>query len=217
MMRSVDGLLRGEGRFAVGRPDVPWVPLLALLAICGWVQGATMGSFGASPLQALYSALKVPLLLAVASIVCLPSFYVLNTVLGLRDDFRDAMRGVVAAQATVAVALAALAPLIAFAYVSGIAYDTALIANGLAFAIAAACGQTTLQRHYRVLIARNPNHRYCRASWLGLYVFVAIQAAWVLRPFVGSPHLPTRFFREEAWSNAYVVVIRLVWQSLFGG
>jgi hypothetical protein len=32
--------------------------------------------------------------------------------------------------------------------------------------------------------------------------------AWVLRPFVGNPAQPTRFFREHAWSNAYVVVIK---------
>ena len=57
-------------------------------------------------------------------------------------------------------------------------------------------------------------HRVGQVSWVVLYVFVAIQLAWVLRPFVGSPNIPTRFFREEAWSNAYVVVADLVWRML---
>ena len=56
-----------------------------------------------------------------------------------------------------------------------------------------------------------------RFAWAALYVFVAIQLAWVLRPFVGSPTLPTRFFREEAWDNAYVVVAKKVWDFLTGG
>ena len=69
----------------------------------------------------------------------------------------------------------------------------------------------TWARHYRPLVARNPRHRVGRAAWLFLYVFVAIQSAWVLRPFVGAPGLPTRFFREGAWSNAYVMLVRSVW------
>lgn len=33
---------------------------------------------------------------------------------------------------------------------------------------------------------------------------------WILRPFVGSPDIPVSFFRAEAFSNAYVVVARLI-------
>ncbi|MHC4470828.1 MAG: hypothetical protein ACYS99_07670 [Planctomycetota bacterium] len=69
----------------------------------------------------------------------------------------------------------------------------------------------TLTRHYRALIVKDPRHRFGRLSWVVLYVFVAIQLAWVLRPFVGNPSLPTRFFREEAWDNAYVVVVNKIW------
>jgi hypothetical protein len=39
-------------------------------------------------------------------------------------------------------------------------------------------------------------------------VFVAVQPAWVLRPCVACPGLPVRFFREQAWSHACVVVVR---------
>ena len=41
-------------------------------------------------------------------------------------------------------------------------------------------------------------------------MFITIQAAWVLRPFVGAPGLPVRFFREEAWDNAYVRIFRTI-------
>jgi hypothetical protein len=53
-------------------------------------------------------------------------------------------------------------------------------------------------------------------TWLGLYVFVGIQMAWVLRPFVGAPGQPVQFFRPESWVNAYEVVLRLVWQAIPG-
>lgn len=166
-----------------------------------------MGAFGLRPLQSIYSATKVPLLLFLAPLVCLPNFYVVNALLGLRDDFPAACRGVFAGQATVAITLAALSPITLMVYGSTADYNSAVQANGAAFFVAAMAGQATLRRHYRALIASNPRHKIGRTAWLVLYVFVAIQLAWVLRPFVGSPNVKTRFFRENAWSNAYMVVI----------
>lgn len=203
---SVDALLRGRGAFGAGRGHVPWAELTAILVLCGWIHGAAMGSSDVRVWQAVFSAVKVPVLLTGACLVVLPNFVVVNTLLGLRDDLGAALRGVLAAQATVAVALCALAPVLVFVYVSGAEYDAAIVLNGAVFAVATACGQATLARHYRPLVARNPRHRIGKAVWLVLYVFVAIQLAWVLRPFIGSPGRPTRFFREDAWSNAYVVV-----------
>jgi hypothetical protein len=203
---ALDDLLRARRRHAVGGERVPWGELSAILAGGGLLYGGVMGSFGESFLQAVYSGLKVPLLLAVASLLCLPSFFVVNTLLGLREDFAAACRGLLAAQATLSVALAALAPWTGLAYLSSADYRFAVLFNGAVFALATLGGQVTLARHYRPLIAANPRHRVGRAAWLVLYVFVSIQMAWVLRPFVGAPGLPTRFFREHAWSNAYVVV-----------
>ena len=214
--RDVDALLRARGRFGPASEEVPWGPLVAILVAAAAFYGATMGSFGVRGTQALYSALKVPILLSLATVVCLPNFFVVNTLLGLRSDFGAAFRGVVAAQTTVSVVLAALAPVTAFGYVSGADYDQALLLNGAAFAVAAVGGQALLQRHYRALIARNPRHRAGRAAWLILYCFVAIQLAWVLRPFVGSPGRAPSFFREDAWSNAYVVLWEVVSRALGG-
>ena len=42
--------------------------------------------------------------------------------------------------------------------------------------------------------------------WLILFAFVGIQMGWVLRPFVGTPNKPVQFFRQGAWSNAYIEV-----------
>jgi DNA-binding NarL/FixJ family response regulator len=72
-------------------------------------------------------------------------------------------------------------------------HGLAVSINGMAFLVAALAGQVTLSRGYRRLIAANPRHRTGRAAWLGIYVFVAVQAAWVLRPFVGDPALPPAF------------------------
>ncbi len=209
-MSHIDTLLRASGRYRPGSEGVPWRPLIALIIAAGFAYGAVMGSFGGRPLQAFYSGLKIPILLAVSTAICLPSFFVLNTAMGLRDDFGAAYRGILAAQGTVAIALASLAPLTYIGYLSSADYDFARVVNGAMFALASLAGQITLTRHYRALIARNPRHRFGLLLWLSLYWFVTIQLAWMLRPFIGAPGLPTRFLREETWGNAYVVVFELV-------
>lgn len=216
MLTLVNSFLRCEGRFSVRHAAVPWRPLALLLLTGGFLYGAVMGMYHARALQALYSGMKVPLLLVVSSVICLPSFFVLNTILGLRDDFAVALRGIVAAQATLAVTLTALAPLTLFFYATSHDYDFAIVMNGVLFLIGAVAGQVTLARHYRALIAKNPRHRYGRLSWLVLYIFIAIQMAWVLRPFIGSAGMEPEFFREDAWSNAYVVVLGRTWAVLTG-
>lgn len=209
---SIDGVLRGEGPYASGRGRVPWVGLMLLVVLGGFVYGACMGSFALRPVQALYSALKVPLLLALTTLVCLPSFYAMNTILGLRNDFVPACRGLFASQATAAVCLASLAPITLFGYGSSDNYRFAVVLNGLCFLAAALAGQATLGRHYAPLVRTDAKHHLTRILWLVLYVFVAIQLAWLLRPFVGDPDLAPRFLREDAWNNAYVIVARTIWE-----
>lgn len=208
MIGAIDGLLRAEGHFEVGRGRVPVARLLALLVACGFLYGLALGSFGLRAEQALYSGLKVPILLCFSTLVCLPSFFVLNTLLGLRDDLAASLRGVFAAQATVAVTLFSLFPIVLFLYASSRNYRLAILVNGLFFALATLAGQRTLNRHYRPLVRKNVRHQVGRLFWVVLYVFVAIQLAWVLRPFVGAPSMEPSFLRAEAWSNAYVVILR---------
>ena len=214
---EVDAFLRAEGRHRVGGRRLAVPQMFVLLVTGAALFGAAVGSWSLDPWQVLFSALKFPLLLVVTTVVCLPNFFVVNTLLGLRQDFAAASRGIVAAQATGAVCLASLAPLTLFTYASSDNYDLALVFNGGMFLLATVAAQITLSKHYAPLIAADPRHRIGRSAWGVLYVFVAIQLAWVLRPFVGSPGLPTRFFREEAWDNAYVVVAQKVWSLITGG
>jgi hypothetical protein len=211
--------LRSRGRFAVGAPlggALGW--LVAFIVIFGGFYGAVMASFtGMVPgrwVQLFYVAAKVPLLLLVSFVLCLPSFFVLNTLAGLRADFPEALRAVVATQASVAIVLASLAPVTILSYLSMTDYQMAKGFNGIVFAAASLGGQSLLRRFYQPLIRRSPRHRTMLYSWFVLYVFVAIQMAWMLRPFIGSPDLPVTFFRAEPWGNAYVDVLQTILRGL---
>jgi hypothetical protein len=210
-----DQLLRGAGPFLVDRPrERRWWWLALMILVFGAAYGAAMGTYALDRpergLQVLYSALKVPMLLLATTALCLPAFFAINTVLGLRDDLRVAVQAILAGQATLGIALAGLAPVTQFCYWSDLSYRGALLLNAGMFTLATLGGQAVIRRYYGELIRRNARHRYGLACWLGLYAFVGIQMGWLLRPFVGNPGSPTRFFREEPFSNAYVVVLRLL-------
>ena len=204
---AADAVLRGRG-------DGVNLPTLAgLLVGCGLLYGAAMGGFtglwDGQPIQLFYSALKVPLLLLVSFAVALPSFFALNTILGLRDDFAEAVRGIVTAQAALTTVLASLAPLTLTFYAASADYPSAILWNGGMFLLATLAGQLVLRRAYRPLVARDPKHRLMFRAWGVLYAFVAVQGAWVLRPFIGDPGRAVTFFREGAWGNAYVQLLRV--------
>src|SRR5689334_18732195 len=127
----------------------------------------------------LYSGIKVPLLLLVTLGISLPSFFVLNTLLGTRADFARVLRALIASQAGLTVVLAALAPLTAVWYLSAAKYQLAILFNALLFGIASISAQFMLRRAYRGLIARNPKHRRLLRIWLILFAFVGIQMGWV--------------------------------------
>ncbi|MCC7014312.1 MAG: hypothetical protein IT454_17260 [Planctomycetes bacterium] len=206
LLRDVDGLLRGEHDFAAGRGRIPWVRVALCVASGGALHGAALGSLHARLDQMCVSALKLPLLIASSTALCIPSFYAINAVLGLREDFSAALRGVLATQATVAVVLASLAPIVALFSASAIGYREAVAVDGALYCAASVAGHVALARHYRPLIARRQRHAWARLAWLVLYWFVTIQLAWLLRPFVGAPGMPATFLRSGAWSNAYVVL-----------
>src|SRR5262245_14615852 len=214
MLSVVDRVLRSDGRLqqdqALSHVALP--ELVVVVATGGAVYGAAMGSFAGHLPQLAYSALKVPLLLGVSTALCLPNFFVVNTLLGLRSDFAAACRAILAAQGALTITLASAAPVTLFAYVASDDYAFAKLLNGAVFLVASVAGQIVLSRHYRPLVAANPRHRAGLCSWLLLDVFVAVQLAWLLRPFVGHPDMPAELFRADAWGNAYVEVAEMAWR-----
>lgn len=194
--------------------------LLAVLFCFGFVYGAVMGSyagwFGNRWLQVLYSAIKVPLLLMATFGLGLPFYFVLNSLLGLRDDFSQSVRTLVATQAGLTVIMASLSPVTLVWYASFHNYRAAILFNAVIFGLASVLAQIVLKNLSQPLIRKNPRHLWLIRSWLVIYAFVGIQMGWILRPFIGSPDAPTQFFREGAWGNAYIKLAEIT-VGLFSG
>jgi len=197
--------------------------------VLGPVYGIAMGSYawvaGERTLieqvpQMIYSGVKVPLLIAVTVLISLPSFFVINTLLGLRDDFRESLTAIVSAQAGMIMILTSLFPLTLFAYVStsheSFNYQLAILVNAAMFGLASVAAQILLRGYYLPLVANNVRHRWMIRIWITVYAFVGIQASYVLRPFIGNPETPISFFRKGSFENAYVKVFELTVDVLQG-
>jgi hypothetical protein len=206
-VQILDGLLRGR---AESLEKLTPVRALVILLVCGGFYGAVMGSFwgdsGPRLLQMQFSALKVPILLGVTALLSLPTFFVVSTLVGLRDDFAESMKALMVTQGVLVILLVSFAPFTLLWYASTASYSSALLFNGAMFGLASLFAQRVLARLYRPLIERDARHRMMIRIWLITYAFVGIQMGWVLRPFIGDPDRPTSLFRQEAWGNAYEVL-----------
>lgn len=215
LVDRADGLLRND------RTRLPGLAgAMVILVVCGCAYGVAMGSYGVidggRAGQMIVSASKVPLLLLVTFAFALPSFYVINLLLGLGQDFRQAFTALILTQAALTIVLLSTAPLVLVWYLSFDSYPAAILFNAVMFGIASVVAQFVLRRLYTPLVAINPRHKLMRRAWIVVYAFVGIQSGWVLRPFIGQPGSPLRFFREGAWGNAYEELFRIV-SLLFTG
>ena len=209
MIALVKMLLRGdaaetERRLRAFDPGVAASCALTILIGCG-LYGVTVGIWRA-PVQAGYTAAKFPLLifLTCAGNALLNGIFA--QLLGSGLSFRQTSLAILMSFATAAVVLGALSPVTLF-----------VIANAppLASGEAAAGHSITLLMHVAVIAYAGVlgNHRLFRLlermsgsratalrvmiSWLAGNLLLGAQLAWVLRPFIGSPHIPVQFLRDE--------------------
>ena len=215
VLARMEALLRGEDfAFKALPARQALLQLVVVIGGFGALYGAVMGSFGGVAgdrlLQICYAAIKVPLLLLGVFALGLPSFYVFNTLMGVREDFGKVVRALMASQAGLAILLASLAPLTLGWNITSFNYPMTILFNGAMFALATGGGQILLRRHYRELLERDPRHLILLRIWGLQYGFVGVQLGWNLRPFIGIIGHPVSFFRADTWGNAYVFLFQML-------
>jgi hypothetical protein len=180
------------------------VGLIILGAGC---YGAAMGWWRA-PEQALFVAVKFPLILLLTALGNALINGMLAPLLGLNIPFRQSFAAVLMSFAITAAILGAFAPLIAFMTwnapamspeaVRGPAYSLIKLIHVVVIAFAGVVGNARL---LQLLVQMGGSRSVARRvlfAWLGGNLFLGSQLCWILRPFIGSPELPVEFFRATA-------------------
>ena len=193
-------------RLAVGvsEPMTAW-PLFCVAAILGGsgFYGATV-SWWHAPRQALFTAVKLPLLVFLTCGANAVLNGMLAQVLGLALSFRQVTLTILLSFALASLILGGFSPIILFLLwntpplgTPSTAYSVLLTTH---IAVIAFAGVVANVRLLRLLEGLSGNVRTARVvlfCWLAGNLFLGSQLAWVLRPFVGSPGLPSEFLRAH--------------------
>ena len=124
--------------------------MLASSAIALACYGAVLGSFH-SPLMALTSAVKLPLLFLVTLAICLPTLYLFNLVFGARLSVRQSLALVMVAITVTAMLAVAFAPISLFFLITAPDYGFFKLLNVAILALSALVGLRFLTGGMRVL------------------------------------------------------------------
>ena len=226
--REISTLLRGELATIAGWIEQCNVRRFALhvgvIILGAGLYGAAMG-WWRDPQQALYVAIKFPLIILLTTMGNALINGMLAPLLGLNIPFRQAFSAILMSFTIAAAILGAFSPVMAFMIWSappmsapaaaGAAYSFIKLAHVAVIAFAGVTGSTRLFQ----LLARLGGNRAVAFrvlfAWLAGNLFLGSQLSWILRPFIGSPNLPVEFFRATALhGNFYENVFHSLLQIL---
>ncbi|MEQ8821428.1 MAG: hypothetical protein RLY93_14415 [Sumerlaeia bacterium] len=177
LFQSAAEIIQGEGA------DAPIGHLLLLIFGAFAVTGAGL-AWRKDRRQIVSSALKLPLLPLITTVVCLPGLLMMGAVIGFELPPREVLSSILAIQAFHGVFVLSFVPVILFFGV-GSSYDFMKLLNFIVFF---AGGLISLGRYavYLHEIAA-ASGLFLFACWAFLYCFVGCQTAWMIRPLIGSP------------------------------
>ena len=183
------------------------------MALYGAIIGSTHGA-----LQIVSSAFKLPALYLLTLLICLPTLYFMDVVLGSKRVFGQYVALLLASMSMISVMLFGFAPVTLFFRLSIDDYWFFLLLNIVVLGFTGVVGVRFFYKSMTDLIAKEegeiPANRYkLIKAWLFLYGFVGSQLGWTLRPFVGTPDRPFALFREIE-SNFYIQVVKIIGKVL---
>lgn len=183
-----------------------------LCALLSGLYGLVMGMYN-GPLQALSSAIKLPILFLLTALICIPSLYTFNVLLGQSFKFLQTVALMVMTLGTTTILLVSLAPIAFFFTVTTPDnYQFLLLLHVIIFGLCGVYGVRYLYRgcSYIAFRMEQPLNNLLLRIWIVIYAVVGMQLGWRLRPFIGSQGMPFELLRSEIDGNFYIAV----WNSL---
>lgn len=184
--------------------------------VFGAIYGLVMGLY-AGGIQILYDAFKVPMLLLIALYVTLPTYYILNGILGGDLSLRQMSVLFLVSVSVMATMLLAFLPVTLFFTLTTpertfATYGFTVLLNVLFFALAGVTAVSYLWQGFSRI--HGENKRWIPANLIGTAVlaFVGTQLAWVLRPYFHS----SWDFIAPPSGNFYVALFELIFRLARG-
>ncbi len=221
---EIASLLRGETKI-ISAWSENWSAQRFALHVAIIIAGA--GGYGAAmgwwrdPQQAVYVALKFPLIILLTTLGNALLNAMLAPLLGLNIPFRQSFSAIVMSYTVTAAILGAFSPLIFFMVenapamsakaVSYTAYNFILLTHVAVIALAGTTGNLRLLQLLTQLAPSPAIARRVLCAWLAGNLFLGSQLSWILRPFIGAPSLSVQFVRPDAFhGNFYETIFNTI-------
>ncbi len=193
---------------------------IGIIIIGAGLYGAAMGCWR-DPMQALYTAIKFPLIILLTATANAMLNAMLAPLLGLNIPFRQSFLAILMSFTISGAILGSFAPLVAFVIWNSPPMTTNVEQSAGPYSfilftfvvIIAFAGITSNLRLLQLLRHLAGGRRSVALgvllAWLVGNLFFGTQLSWILRPFIGAPGMPVQFLRADALhGNFYETIFR---------
>ena len=206
-------------------PDMRWLAACAAVIAAGCaLYGGAVGLWRA-PAQAVYTAVKMPLLVFLTCGANALLNGMLAQTLGSGLGFRQTSLAILMSFTVSAMVLASLSPVALFICLStpppserlehGAAHSIMILCNVLFIAYTGALANRRLLRLLERRCADTAVAQRVFWSWLAGNLFLGAQISWILRPFIGSPLIAVQFLRDHPFrGNFYETLYNAIQNTL---
>jgi hypothetical protein len=187
-----------------------------ILLICGFafLYGMVMGSYH-SFLQSVVTGVKVIILFLSTVIICFPSFFIIQQVLGSKMSFRQMMVIVLSGVVLTATIALSFAPIVVVFQVTGGNYHFLQLLHVAIFIFAGIFGMRLMVDALKFACENKSIYPQIGVTvfriWIIILAFVGIQLAWNLRPFLCEKNEEFKLFRKYE-GNFYTAIVYSVEQ-----
>ncbi|MEI7726529.1 MAG: hypothetical protein WCK09_15575 [Bacteroidota bacterium] len=187
-----------------------------ILLICAFafLYGMVMGSYH-SLLQSVVTGLKVIILFLSTVIICFPSFFIIQQVLGSKMSFRQMIVIVLSGVVLTATIALSFAPIVIVFQITGGNYHFLQLLHVAIFIFAGIFGMKLMVDALRYACENKSIYPQIGVTvfriWIIILAFVGIQLAWNLRPFLCQKNEEFKLFRKYE-GNFYTAIVYSVEQ-----
>jgi len=187
---------------------------IIMICLFAFLYGVVMGSYH-SVLQSVVAGIKIIVLFLSAMIICFPSFFIIQQVLGSKMSVRQMIIIVLSGLVLTSTIAISFAPIVIVFQITGGNYHFLQLLHVAIFIFAGifgmrlmvdalqyACENKDIYPKVGVIVFR---------IWIIILVFVGIQLAWNLRPFLCEKTETFKIFRKYE-GNFYTAIVYSVEQ-----
>ncbi|MGD0711407.1 MAG: hypothetical protein ABR968_09520 [Bacteroidales bacterium] len=187
-----------------------------VITICAFafIYGIVMGSYH-SLLQSIVAGVKVIALFLFTIVICFPSFFIIQQVLGSKMNVRQMIIIVMSGMVLMSTILISFTPIVIFFQLTGGNYHFLQLLHVAIFVFSGIFGLRLMVEALKYACEKKVIYPQIGVTifkiWIIILAFVGIQLSWNLRPFLCEKNEDFKLFRKYE-GNFYTAIIYSVQQ-----